>query len=218
MRKLVITLLIAACASAIYAQDKVVVDTLTIQAAIDACIALRNAAVAKDSAAMTDAAKMLKECDIHEFKFLSSINREDNLSSPGTRALDNNLIDSLLNGKILPVGPDAPHSQRGQTADGSIFSKTYRLKANETKSMVFPSSGYQELSVIALANGFITLKVRAMNNAAGFDKTFDDRDDVRAGRRERSMSFMLPKSPMSKVEVSVVNCTSEEFDIVVISN
>lgn len=213
MKKVVLIFLFAFFSSAIYAQD-----TLSIKAAIDACIALRDAVAAKDSAAITDAARMLKECDVREFTFLSSRNREEEILSKEIKALDNALVDSLLNGHLSGVDKPGNDPVRGQTKDGSVFSKTYRLKANETKDLMFPSSGYQELSVIALANGMITLKVRARNNAAKFDKIFDDTDDVLGGRRERNMSFTLPDSPNSKVELSVVNCTEKEFDIVVISN
>lgn len=213
MKKTILFILFLVFSSAICAQD-----TLSIQDAIDACIALRDAAAAKDSAAIADAARMLKKCDVHEFAYLSSRNREEEISSREIKALDNAFVDSLLNGYISDVRKLGNNPVRGQTKDGSIFSKTYRIKANETKFLMFPSSGYQELSVIALADGMITLKVRARNNAAGFDRTFDDRSDVKGGRRERSMSFTLPDYPNSKVELSVVNCTEKEFDIVVISN
>lgn len=213
MKKVVLIFLFAFFSSAIYAQD-----TLYIQAAIDACIALRDAAAAKDSAAIEDAARMLKGFDMRNFAYLSSRNREDEFSSGEIKVLDNAFIDSLLNGHISSARISGNNPVRGQTKDGSIFSKTYRMKAKETKFLTFPSCGYQKLSVIAFADGRITLKVRARNNAAGFNGTFDDTDDVLGGRRERNLSFTLPDSPISKVELSVVNCTEKEFDIVVISN
>ena len=213
MKRVVLIFLFAFLSSAIYAQD-----TLSIQAAIDACIALRDAAAAKDSAAIEDAARMLKGFDMRNFAYLSSGNREDDISSGKIKALDNAFIDSLLNGHISSARISGNDPSRGQTKDGSIFSKTYRMKAKETKLLTFPSCGYQKLCVIAFAHGRITLKVRARNNAAGFNGTFDDTDDVLGGRRERNLSFTLPDSPISKVELSVVNCTEKEFDIVVISN
>lgn len=106
---------------------------------------------------------------------------------------------------------------RGQTPNGSIFTKTGFVKAGRSTRYTFTSKGYQELAVVAEAGGLVTMKIH-VTNTAGLDQRYDDTKDVKKGRPQRQAHFTLPKDRANTVELVVVNCGQKDCSFVVISN
>lgn len=193
--------------------------TDVIQEAIDACIAMRDAAVVGDSALLMKSALMLRENNVTNFNSLHC--KDDTIVSVnGHLVFDEAFADSLANGRDVyrhadDINRTAAH--RGRTADGSILTKTGFVKAGKSTKYTFTSKGHQELAVVAESGGLVTLKIHVTNNY-GLDKRFDDTRDVKKGRPHRKTAFELPNDRRNVVELEVLNRSNRDITFVVISN
>lgn len=201
-----------------FAQDSATVN-LSIDAAVNACIALRDAVANNDSAAIRQSANDLKAAGTASFNSLRC--KDDSISSlNGHLLFDEAFADSLAEGKDVYKKADNMRrstAHRGQTADGSILTKTCFVKAGKSSKWTFASKGHQELAVVAEAGGLVTMKIH-VTNSAGFDKRFDDTKNVKKGMPQRKTSFELPTDRRNTVELEIVNCGKKDCSFVVISN
>lgn len=206
------------CAMNVFAQ-KEKTDSMSIQSAIDACIAMRDAVANNNSAAIKQSANALKAAGTASFNSLRC--RDDSISSlDGHLVFDEAFADSLAEGKDVYGKADEMSrstAHRGQTADGSIFTKTCFVKAGKSTKYSFASKGHQELAVVAEAGGLVTMKIH-VTNTAGLDKRFDDTKNVKKGMSQRKTSFELPSDRRNTVELEIVNCGKKDCSFVVISN
>ena len=178
-------------------------DSLSIQATIDACIAMRDAVAAGDTAAIRQSSKDLKSSGVSNFGSL--------------RCKDDTIVS--LNGHVYQKADDMNRTRahRGQTADGSILTKTCFVKAGKSTKYSFASKGHQELAVVAEAGGLVTMKIH-VTNSAGLDRRFDDTKSVKAGLPQRKTAFELPSDRRNTVELEIINCGKNDCSFVVISN
>lgn len=194
-------------------------DSLSIQAAIDACIQLRDAAAAGDNAAIKQSAELLKACDTDPFSGLKCM--DDSVASlNGHLVFNADFADSLAAGRDVYQEADdinRTESTRGQYDDGKVHTKSGLAKANGSVKYTFKSMGRQELAVVPEAGGKVTLKIH-VTNSAGLDKRYDDTTDVRAGQSYRKTVFNLSTDRVNIVELEVVNCSNKDCSFVVISN
>ena len=218
MRKIISILLLVFCVLSTFAQ-KTVTDSLSIDAAINACIALRDAVANNDSAAIKQSANELKAAGTTSFNSLRC--KDDSIASlNGHLVFDEAFADSLAEGKdVFQIADDMNRStaHRGQNTDGSILTKTCFVKAGKSTKYSFASKGHQELAVVAEAGGLVTMKIR-VTNSAGLDKRFDDTKNVKKGMPHRKTSFKLPTDRRNTVELEIVNCGQKDCSFVVISN
>lgn len=218
MRRILSTILLCLSISVAWAQDNDQ-DNLSIQAVIDACISMRDAAATGDTAAMRRSAHELRETGVTDFHSLRC--RDDSISS-----LNGHLVFTETFADSLACNPDSydkadeinrTRTHRGVTADGSYFTKTGMAKAGESTKYTFVSKGYQELAVVAESGGLVTMKIHA-TNSAGLDQRYDDTKSVKKGMPQRKTSFTLPSDRKNTVELEVINCSDKDCSFVVISN
>ena len=194
-------------------------DSMSIDAVFDACIAMRDAVSSNNSAAIKQSAKDLKAAGTVNFNSLRC--NDDSIASlNGHLVFDEAFADSLANGKdVFDKADDLSRStaHRGQTADGSILTKTCFVKAGKSTKYSFASKGHQELAVVAEAGGLVTMKIH-VSNTAGFDKRYDDTKNVKKGMPQRKTSFELPTDKRNTVELEIINCGKKDCSFVVISN
>ncbi len=218
MRTLFISLLTVLGILTVSAQDQVD-ESLSIDATINACIAMRDAVANNDSAAIKQSAKDLKAAGTTSFNSLRC--KDDSIASlNGHLVFDEAFADSIAEGKdVYGKADDLTRStaHRGQTADGSILTKTCFVKAGKSTKYTFASKGHQELAVVAEAGGLVTMKVH-VTNSAGFDKRFDDTKNVKKGMPQRKTVFELPSDRRNTVELEIINCGKKDCSFVVISN
>ena len=219
MKKTVLTILSVLCSFCSYAQD-VSTDSMQIQAVIDACISMRDAVAAGDTAAIRQSAQDLRTARATSFNSLRC--KDDSIASlRGHLVFDGAFADSLAAGKtaVYDKADDMNRStaHRGQTTDGSYLTKTCFVKAGKSTKWTFASKGHQELAVVAEAGGLVTMKVH-VTNSAGFDRRFDDTKQVKKGLPQRKTAFELPNDRRNTVELEVVNCGKKDCSFVVISN
>lgn len=219
MRKIALLLLSVFCAGSLYAQEEVPAQW-EIQAVLDACISLRDAVAAGDSDAIRLSAADLKATDTAPFNTLRC--KDDSVASlNGHLVFDEAFADSLAVGRtaVYQKADDLVRSSthRGQTADGSILTKTCFVKAKESTRYTFSSKGHQELAVVAESGGLVTMKIH-VTNSAGLDRRFDDTKSVKTGLPQRKASFDLPTDRRNTVELEIVNCGEKDCSFVVISN
>lgn len=218
MRNFLITLFSVLVVLTVSAQDSAD-EGLSIDAAINACIAMRDAVANNDSAAIKQSAIDLKAAGTTNFSSLRC--KDDSIASlNGHLVFDEAFADSIAEGKdVYSKADDLNRStaHRGQTADGSILTKTCFVKAGKSTKYSFASKGHQELAVVAEAGGLVTMKVH-VTNSAGLDKRFDDTKNVKKGMPQRKTSFELPTDRRNTVELEVVNCGEKDCSFVVISN
>ena len=216
MRRLFLLSIFSIASLCLFAQES---DSLSIQAAIDACVLMRDAAAAGDDAAIQRSAEELRACSTTEFSGLRS--QDTAVSSlNGHLVFDEAFADSLAAGGDAYGNADdisRTATTRGQTADGSILTKTCFVKAGQSTKYTFSSRGRQELAVVAESGGLLTMRIH-VTNTAGLDKRYDDTEDVRKGRPQRKTVFTLPTDRRNTVELEVVNCGSKDCSFVVISN
>ncbi len=218
MRTLFISLLTVLGILTVSAQDQVD-ESLSIDATINACIAMRDAVANNDSAAIKQSAKDLKAAGTTSFNSLRC--KDDSIASlNGHLVFDEAFADSIAEGKdVYGKADDLTRStaHRGQTADGSILTKTCFVKAGKSTKYTFASKGHQELAVVAEAGGLVTMKVH-VTNSAGLDKRFDDTKNVKKGMPQRKTVFKLPSDRRNTVELEIINCGNKDCSFVVISN
>ena len=219
MKKIVLTILSVLCSFCSYAQD-VSTDSMQIQAVIDACISMRDAVAAGDTAAIRQSAKNLRTVGAASFNSLRC--KDDSIASlNGHLVFDEAFADSLAAGNtsVYNKADDMNRStaHRGQTSDGSYLTKTCFVKAGKSTKWTFASKGHQELAVVAEAGGLVTMKIR-VTNSAGLDERHNDTKDWRKGRPQRKTSFDLPSNIRNTVELEVFNRSKKDITFVVISN
>ena len=218
MRKIVFILLSAFGSLIAYSQDTST-DSMSIDAAFNACIAMRDAVANNDSTAIKLSANALKAAGATSFNSLRC--KDDSIASlNGHLVFDEAFADSLAEGKdVYDKADDMNRStaHRGQTADGSILTKTCFVKAGKSTKYSFASKGHQELAVVAEAGGLVTMKIR-VTNSAGLDRRLDDTKSVKAGLPQRKTSFELPSERRNTVEIEILNCGQKDCSFVVISN
>lgn len=218
MRKIIFVLLSAFGTLAAYSQETCT-DSMSIDAAFNACIAMRDAVANKDSVAIKQSANDLKAAGTTNFSSLRC--KDDSIASlNGHLVFDEAFADSIAEGKdVYGKADDMNRStaHRGQTSDGSILTKTCFVKAGKSTKYSFASKGHQELAVVAEAGGLVTMKIHVTNNA-GLDKRFDDTKNVKKGMPQRKTSFELPTDRRNTVELEIINCGKKDCSFVVISN
>ena len=194
-------------------------DSLSIDAAFNACIAMRDAVANNDSAAIKRSSNALKAAGTTSFNSLRC--KDDPIASlNGHLVFDETFADSLAEGKdVYGKADDMNRSKarRGQTSDGSILTKTCFAKAGKSTKYTFASKGHQELAVVAEAGGLVTMRIH-VTNTAGLDKRFNDTKNVKKGMPQRKTSFELPTDRRNIVELEIVNCSNKDCSFVVISN
>ena len=218
MKKILVYFLGVFCAINVMAQNRGG-DELDIQAAVDAYIAMRDAVAANDCVAIKRSVEELKSVGTSDF---STLVCEDDAggSLNGHFVFDEVFADSIAEGKDVYHKADEMYRsavQRGQTADGSILTKTGVVKAGGSVRYSFASKGHQELAVVAESGGLLTMKIH-VTNSAGYDKRFDDTKKVKRGMPHRKASFELPTDKRNIVELEVVNCGKRDCSFVIISN
>lgn len=219
MRHLLIALLSVMGVFSVSAQDSADV-TLSIDAAINACIAMRDAVANNDSAAIKQSANDLLAAGTTSFNSLRC--KDDSIASLNDHLVfDKAFADSLAEGNtsVYEKADDISRSAayRGQTTDGRILTKTCVVRAGKSTKWTFASKGHQELAVVAEKGGLVTMKIR-VTNSAGLDCRFDDTKSVKIGLPQRKTSFELPNDRRNTVELEIVNCGKIDCSVVVISN
>lgn len=219
MRTIVFILLSVFGVLTVYSQ-KTYTDSLSIDAAINACIAMRDAVAANDTAAIRMSAKDLRAVRTNSFYNLRC--KDDSIASlNGHLVFSDAFADSLAKGNISVYNRsdiiNRSTVRRGQTADGSILTKTCFVKAGKSTKWNFTSKGHQELAVVAEAGGLVTMKIH-VSNRDGLDRRFDDTKNVKKGMPQRKISFELPTDKKNTVELEIVNCGTTDCSFVVISN
>lgn len=191
---------------------------VSFQKAYDACISMRDAVCANDKEAIRNAANALSACGTREFNALRCKSGEESVN--GHLLFDEVFAKALADGKDVYQQADSINKSRtcrGQTADGSILTKTCFAKAGKTVKYTFPSKGRQGLAIVAESGGLVTMKIH-VKNKKGLNRRYDDTTKVKLGMPQRKVSFDLPKDCMNIVELEVVNCSKKDISFVVISN
>ena len=219
MKKTVLIILSVIYSFSVYAQD-VSTGSMQIQTVIDACISMRDAVAAGDTAAIRQSGQDLKASGVTSFNSLRC--KDDSIASlNGHLVFDEAFADSLAAGNtaVYDKADDMNRStaHRGQTTDGSYLTKTCFVKAGKSTKWTFASKGHQELAVVAEAGGLVTMKIH-VTNSAGLDFRKDDTKLVKSGLPQRKTSFELPADRRNTVELEVVNCGKRDCSFVVISN
>ena len=218
MRKIAFILLSVFGALTVYSQ-KPCTDSMSIDAAFNACIAMRDAVAKNDTAAIRQSAVDLKAVGATSFNSLRC--KDDSIASlNGHLVFDEAFADNLAEGKEVYGKADEMNRTKthcGQYTDGKVHTKTCFVKAGKSTKYSFASKGHQELAVVAEAGGLVTMKVH-VTNSAGLDKRFDDTKNVKRGMPHRKTFFELPTECRNTVELEIVNCGNKDCSFVVISN
>ena len=148
-------------------------STESIQAAVDACLLLAEAAESKDTVALRKAKESMEECNLSDFGLLWAQNQDVNESLEGHLIFNAAFADSLANGKDAYKNSDNINRSsvhRGQMQQGGILTKTCLIKAKGKSVYTFVSSDRQELAVVAEPGGLVTTRVHAVNKTKGINE------------------------------------------------
>lgn len=193
---------------------------MEIQAVIDACMAMRDAVAAGDSAAISLSAAKLRSARVANFNALRCRDGAE-ASVNGHLVFDEAFADSLANGNttVYDQADDIImyRSNRGQMTNGAYFTRTCFVRAGKSTKWTFNSKGHQEIAVVAEAGGLVTMKI-SVSNSAGLRRRYDDTKSVRTGLPQRKTSFELPTDRKNRVDLEIVNCGKKDCSFVIISN
>lgn len=211
-------LLLAIYVSVVNAQE-IEVGCMSIDAVFDACVAMQESIEQNDTAALVGAADRLKNSETTSF---TSLRCKDDIIYPlkGHFVFNEVFVDSLTTGHDAYSNSDSINCTstcRGQTSDGSIFTKTCLVKVGKSTKYVFTSRGRQELGIIAEPDGRIYVRVH-VTNRSGMDVRYNDDKNAVNGVRRYRKAFDLPVNQRNTVELEVINKGRKDTSFVVISN
>lgn len=189
--------------------------TPEVQAAIDACLALRAAVGTGSTEKLKQANKTLKECNVQPFSKLRC--RDEQPSLKGHFVFEPEFVDSLiLNRKVYKFAQQyADRSERRSTSSsGKVFAKTCMVKGKKSTTYTLPAKGTQYIAVVTEPKGLVTLRIHDKTN----DKWYNDTDDVNTGRPSRIQTLDLPKDKNSLLEIEIINTSKKDISFVIIGN
>ena len=222
MRKIFVSLFAFLFAVSLYAQSEV--ESMSIDAIMDACLEMQEAIENNNPEALAKAAAKMRESGTTTFNSLRCLDesKADN-SLDGHFVFSEAFVDSLQNDANAyenadKINQDAVRSstKRGQTANGSILTKTCLVKAGQSTRYSFPSKGRQELGIVAEPGGLVAVRIHATNKD-GLDEWHNDTKNPKGTRRFKT-AFDLPKDKRNTVELEVINKSPKDISFVVISN
>lgn len=187
-----------------------------VQAAIDACLALRAAVGVGSNEGLKQANKALKACAVLPFNKLRC--REDNQPSlKGHFIFDQEFVDSLIqNRKVYKFAQQYADrsAQRYTSSSGKVFAKTCLVKGKKTTTYTLVAKGSQYIAVVTEPKGLVTLRIHDKTN----DTWYNDTDDVNTGRPSRIQTLALPKDKNCLLEIEIINTSKKDMSCVLIGN
>lgn len=200
-----------------YAQEATA--NMSIDVVFDACVCMQESLEANDTTALKDAARAFRDSKAASFTSLRC--KDDSIQSVNGHFVFNDVfVDSLATGGNPYENADNINRSiihRGQTADGSILTKTCFVKAGGSTRHSFASRGIQELGIVTEPGGKVFVKVHA-TNASGLDEWHSDNKSAKDGTHRYKTVFQLPKDKRNTVEIEVINKGGKDISFVVISN
>ena len=189
--------------------------TPEVQAAIDACLALRAAVGAGSTEGLKQANKALKACDVQPFNKLRC--RDEQPSLKGHFVFEPEFVDSLIqNRKVYKFAQQYVDRSAGRStsSSGKVFAKTCMVKGKKSTTYTLPAKGTQYIAVVTEPKGLVTLRIHDKTN----DVWYNDTDDVNTGRPSRIQTLNLPKDKNSLLEIEVINTSKKDISFVIIGN
>lgn len=190
--------------------------TPEVQAAIDACLALRAAVGAGSNEGLKQANKTLKACDVQPFNKLRC-REEQQLSLKGHFVFEPEFVDSLVqNRKVYKFAQQYADrsAQRATSSSGKVFVKTSIVKGKKSTTYTLVAKGTQYIAVVTEPKGLVTLRIHDKTN----DKWYNDTDDVNIGRSSRIQTLYLPKDKNCLLEIEIINTSKNDLSFVIIGN
>lgn len=195
------------------------IDSMSIDVVFEACAAMQESLEKNDTTALLEAASKLRNSKATSFTSLRC--KDDTIHSMNGHFVFNDVfVDSLAAGNDAYSNADKINRatiHRGQTANGSILTKTCFVKAGKSTRYTFASRGKQELGIIAEPGGKLYVRVH-VTNRYGLDVRYNDDKNAVNGTRLYRKSFNLPMNQRNTVELEVINKGSKDTSFVVISN
>lgn len=218
MKRLFSFALLAMHVAGAFAQDNLT-DSLSIDAVFNACVSIQESIEADDTTTLYKAARILKDSNISPFDELRC--KDGTIQSLNGHLIFSDIfVDSLIAGKDPYKDADKINRAtqvRGQTATGSIMTKTCFVKAGRSTRHSFSSFGVQELGIVTEPGGKVFVKVH-VTNKTGLDVWHNDNKNAKAGTRRYKTRFNLPMNIANTVVVEVFNKGEKDISFVVISN
>lgn len=186
-----------------------------VQAAIDACLALRAAVGAGSTEGLKQANKALKTIDVKPFNKLRC--RDEQPSLKGHFVFEPEFVDSLiLNRKVYKFAQQYANrsAQRATSSSGKVFTKTCMVKGKKSATYTLVAKGTQYIAVVTEPKGLVTLRIHDKTN----DKWYNDTDDVNIGRPSRIQTLDLPKDKNCLLEIEIINTSKKDMSFVIIGN
>lgn len=197
-------------------------DSLSlIQSALDACLSFSDALASGDINSIRQAGEAMGACDLKDFGTLRCKDDSVMTELTGHAVFNQAFADSLVAGRDAYQMADNINRSgihRGQMKPGQILTKTCGVKARGITTYSFPSTGRQELAVVAEHGGRITTRIHVVNKATALNRWYNDTTDVVKGRNSRKAAFELPANPTTTVTLEIKNCTNKNISFVIISN
>ena len=190
--------------------------TPEVQAAIDACLALRAAIGAGGNEGLKQANKALKACGVQPFNKLRRRD-EQQPSLKGHFVFETEFVDSLVkNRKVYKFAQQYADrsAQRSTSSSGKVFAKTCMVKGRKSTTYTLAPKGTQYIAVVTEPKGLVTLRIHDKTN----DRWYNDTDDVNSGRPYRIQTLDLPKDKNSLLEIEIINTTKKDLSFVIIGN
>lgn len=187
--------------------------TPEVQAAIDACLALRAAIGSGSTEGLHQANKALKACDVLPFNKLRCRD-EQQPSLNGHFVFEPKFVDSLiLNRKAYKFALDLV-LRRSTSSSGKVFAKTCMVKGKKSTTYTLVAKGTQYIAVVTEPKGLVTLRIHDKTNG----KWYNDTDNVNTGLPSRIITLDLPKDKNSLLEIEIINTSKKDMSFVIIGN
>ena len=190
--------------------------TPEVQAAIDACLALRAAVGSGSTEGLKQANKALKASDVLPFNKLRCRD-EQQPSLKGHFVFEPEFVDSLIvNRKVYKFAQQYADrsAQRSTSSSGKVFAKTCIVKGKKSTTYTLPAKGTQYIAVVTEPKGLITLRIHDKTN----DVWYNDTDDVNTGCPSRIQTLNLPKDKNSLLKIEIINTSKKDISFVIIGN
>lgn len=181
------------------------------QKALDACIALRNAAGIGSEVALEAAIKDFVEAGIRECTYLDFV-EGNKVSLNGHFVFSRRFVEDLLHGRNVyrfaqqQYGEENRHIAYGTE---NILCQTIAIAEKSSAIYRMATKGKIEFAAISEAKGLVTLRIHDVTN----NRWYNDSVDEKNGRLERTLQIDLPTESNTILEIEVINTSKRSISV-----
>lgn len=198
-------------ATEVYAQEL----SPSTRAAYDAFVHMVSAISGGSTSKLREAVKEMRNCPLKDFSTLIPL--QDDLSLDGHLVFTESFALAVIEGKDCYRMAQKYHEEsntRTISSEAVVFYKTCLAPAHGSVKYMFFAKGSQDIAVVAEPGGLLSMRIHDLTH----EKWYNDTEDVRKGRPERTMVLPIPDNEDCRLEIEIINTCNKDKSFVILCN